>query len=99
MLERKSLAVKKVRRVNRPRSLREQQATYTITASKARGTVPLRAEDWEIYRGETIAFVGNTILAHGVDLDRVLEQVWTQYGKKPNQVGLVKIARARHKLL
>ncbi len=50
--------------------------------------IPLKPEDWDKYRGETIAFVDDQILAHDKNLDVVLQEVWDKYRKKPHQVEL-----------
>ncbi|MDE3091477.1 MAG: hypothetical protein KGJ80_19080 [Chloroflexota bacterium] len=73
--------------------------SVSLPRMRTRRVVPLAPEDWDKYRGETIAFIGEQILAHGQDLDDVLQEVWERYGKKPNEVGLFKVAKARHKLL
>ncbi|MBM3127274.1 MAG: hypothetical protein FJ009_01400 [Chloroflexi bacterium] len=87
------------------RIARERAMIYRTSAPRlsrrasARGIVPLAPDEWREYRGETIAFIGDQILAHGTDLDRVLAQVRERYGKEPSEVNLFKVAKARHKLL
>jgi len=86
------------------RALKERTATYTPrsmvktplpTRVRARSVVPLGPHDWDKYRGETIAHADGQILAHGHDLDQVLQEVWERYGSKPNEVNLLRVARRR----
>lgn len=74
-----------------PRVRREPRSLTT----RPRPVVPLSPHDWDKYRGETIAFEDGRILAYGQDLDQVLLEVWTRYGKKQNEVHLLKVARRR----
>ncbi len=88
----------------KPRVLKESAVTYkTRKRMPSRPIrykpIPLKPEDWDKYRGETIAFVDDQILAHDLDLDKVLDEVWERFGKKPNEVSLLKVAMAKHKLL
>ncbi|MBI3912758.1 MAG: hypothetical protein HY327_00980 [Chloroflexi bacterium] len=88
----------------KPRKLRERAVTYK-TRQRGRSRpiryppIPIKPNEWDKYRGETIALADGKILAHGLDLDHVLQEVWEKYGKKPSQVGLLKVPKARHKLL
>jgi hypothetical protein len=90
------------------RTIKESAAIYKAHSGKGHASriqtsrcrvVPLGPEDWDKYRGEIIAFVGDQILGHGHDLNQVLGQVWEQYGKKQNEVSLFIVPTARHKLL
>jgi hypothetical protein len=86
------------------RTVKQRAATYAPRARRSprpsarahpRAVVPLGPHDWDKYRGETIAFEDGRILAHGQDLDQVLQEVWKRYGKRPNEVNLLKVARRR----
>ena len=75
-------------RVSKESRLKYKTRKTSRTRPKRYPGVPLKPEEWDKYRGETIAYVDDKILAHGKDLDVVLQEVWEKYGKKPHQVVL-----------
>ncbi len=88
----------------KPRAVKESAVTYkarkrTPSRPIRYKPIPLRPEEWDKYRGETFAFLGDQILAHGLDLDKVLDEVLARHGKQQHEVTLFKVPMSRRKIL
>ncbi len=86
------------------RAMKERVAKYKTrlparTRSIRSPLIPLKPEEWDKYRGETFAFFDEKILAHGLDLDKVLDEVLEKFGKQQHEVSLFKVPMSRRKIL